>query len=86
MAGVFTALLTAVCSRATSRLPVGSNVETPSAQCRQAELVDWLAFVTVAEVVFRTNTREDFFSPSDSLLGCATGATAAVAGGGGVEA
>ena len=27
MAGVFTALLTAVCNRATNRLPVGSNTQ-----------------------------------------------------------
>jgi hypothetical protein len=44
-----------------------------------------LAFVTVAEVVFRMNTSEDFFSPSVSFVGWATtGTTGGVTGGGGV--
>ena len=44
-----------------------------------------LAFVTVAEVVFRTNTSEDLFSPSVSFVGWVTaGTTGGVTGGGGV--
>ena len=39
--------------------------------------------ITVAEVVFRTNTREDFFRPSDSFTGWETGVATVVVGGGG---
>ena len=38
---------------------------------------------TVAEVVFRTNTRDDFFSPSDSFVGWGAGTSGGVTGGGG---
>ena len=41
-----------------------------NAGCRR-----WLAFITVAEVAFRTNTREDFFRASESFTGCETGVT-----------
>src|ERR1035438_2914345 len=84
MTGVLTALLTAVWSLATSLLPAAKSGRFRSRRtCCRDPAEPRLAFVPAATVVFRTNTREDFCSPSASFTDCVTTAGAGGGGGGG---